>query len=600
LLRTAKVSAALVRNEECSRNGGDELTLKIFVGEGDGYSTSATVTCTLFRKVDVDYLELTPFADEVIKQVPAWLTECERHHGKACGRLNWSSRNPTRLIEIFSPTDCRLIEGATLPPSSSYMALSYLWGGIATSNTLGSNIKQRMASFPKTDLLTTQQDAMELARQLGVKYVWIDAVCILQDSPADWHREAARMHEYYGNARFTLCISSGLRADEGFLCFRDAWKYRQLDCDISGVRLFNLDTPLDEARLESPHATRGWTLQEEYLSPRRLYWFRSGIYWSCAADMHAEGITAATRRPGNTDNVCVKSRLLGRFLLAAFKRHTAELHEIWLGIVESYARRNLTQPGDKFKAIMGVASRCWNDGDRYLAGLWARAFAVELMWKLETAKSRALPPKSSDPNAPEPTPVKTPSWTWASLPAKSLLHFHKQFVKADEFALLEGNDDGVLSTAKDEANEHIEQGSLVQQVTVKGRVRGFWGIDYRLVRWDEISSPVVSPVDSVNIEDISFGAYRGDDTFSVNVDTGRIAVAEKRTEEMIGQLDYVEDAALVASGQMKIECLEVGTSAMLLIHRVCDEQNVFRRVGACHYVREDFFHGETCIELILQ
>jgi hypothetical protein len=600
--RAGRIRAALVRLDDNSGRGGEEVLLKVLVGNKETYATTAVVACTLSRKVEVDYLELTPFPNEVISQVPTWLTECKQHHGRACGRLNWSSRNPTRLIEITSPTKLRLIEGSTLPPRSPYMALSYVWGGITTSNTLMSNVQQRVISLPTTDLLATQQDALVLARQLGVNHVWIDAICIVQDSPGglDWSREAARMHEYYGNALFTLYVSSGLRADEGFLHFRQAWKYKQLDCDIGGVRLLNVDTALEEARKGSPHATRGWTLQEEYLSPRRLYWFREGMYWSCAAEIRAEGITASTRRPGQDDRLEANSQLLGRFLLAAFKRHTSELHEIWLSVVESYARRNLTQPADKFKAIMGVASRCWNDGDRYLAGLWARTIAVELVWKLEAGMSRAPPPAPTHPDAPTPVFMKTPSWSWASLPANSLLQFHRDFKQAADFALLESSDDGVSSTAKDEANEHIERGALVQHVIVKGRVRNFWSKDAKLVGWDEVSSPLISPIDPLSIEDISFGAYRGDDAYSVSIETGRIAVAEKRTEEIVGQLDYVEDAALVAESVLEVECLEVGSSAMLLVSRVSGTENVFRRVGACHEVREDFFSGHPCVELVLQ
>ena len=83
-----------------------------------------------------------------------------------------------------------------------------LQGGRASSNTLHSNIAQRMGTFPTSDLLATQRDAICFAHILGIKYVWIDAICIIQDSTPDWSHEAALMHEYYGNAYFTLCIAS--------------------------------------------------------------------------------------------------------------------------------------------------------------------------------------------------------------------------------------------------------------------------------------------------------------------------------------------------------------------------------------------------------
>jgi hypothetical protein len=287
--------------------------------------------------------------------------------------------------------------------------------------------------------------------------------------------------------------------------------------------------------------------------------------------------------------------LLGGFLLGAYKRQTHELHEIWLSVVESYARRNLTQPSDKFKAISGVAMRYWDGSDRYLAGLWQDTFAEEVIWKLEAAKSKARPSTPADPNAPKPEYIDVPLWSWASLPANSTLRFKPNFVKAKEFEFVRVLDFDLASVSNDDA---IEVGSTVQRVAVKGRMRPFWTSSFTFVPWGQVSLTKISSGEGVDHEEISFSAYQGEDVYSVSLESGRLAVSEKRTEEIVAQLDYIEDAALVAEGGLEVECLEVGVGSMLL---VCRDGNstAYHRLGACHEVRPNFFNGQPTREIVL-
>lgn len=560
------------------------VTLKIaLAGGAETYTRSASVA--LAKTSRVEYTSLARSTDGAHETLAAWLAECRAGHA-SCGQLGWSAEAPARLVRVLSEERVQLVEAADGHGRVPYAALSYCWGdadmsaaeraSVAAGKTTAANLARRRRGFPAAELPATLRDAAALAHRAGVSHLWADTVCIVQDSAADWSRESARMHEYYGNALFTLCVASAARATAGMLGPREAWRYPASEAPLGGFRLVNAGVPLAEARAAGALAGRGWTLQEECLSPRRVYWCAQGMYWSCAEGTRAEGVppasadVAAGRPPpvlpsggGGADRADVSP---SDFLLACWREDRARLHAEWLAVVESYARRHLAFASDRFPALSGVAARYYAHPDRYLAGLWARTFAVELAWAVEAAVEGNAELKAV-----------APSWSWASLPFGSRIHFRRELIPADSFALI---DDTSAQEDDNDANSHVVLGAEVNSVRVSGRLLPFWTEGCRDVPWAEICRR------QGGRDVFSFESVRGEDVRSANEEDGRVVVCQARRQEVVGQLDYLSDAQKAARGGMVVEALEVGKESVLLLERRAD--GGYRRVGVCHTSRDLF------------
>ena len=271
-----------------------QTLLKIDVGDFPEERKTATVLCTLEQGKRLVNLDPSRTNKAIVEEAKQWLKKCHDPEGShiRCKNLSWSLRNPSNLVEITSGAgDLRLVEisNTALVP---YAALSYTWGDhLATSEAEearvkshkttkdlkdedgnivvegGGNLNERQKSFSTSQLPPTIQDVIRLTWDLGIRYIWIDAMCILPG--VDWNDEASKMHEVYGNAYLTLAICSSEMTTDGLLPQRQAWQYQRDACRLySGHWLLNLDVRLNEIRLQSPLFTRAWTLQEERLSPR--------------------------------------------------------------------------------------------------------------------------------------------------------------------------------------------------------------------------------------------------------------------------------------------------------------------------------------------
>ena len=131
---------------------------------------------------------------------------------------------PTRVIDVNPSSDSqnpRLV--ATRGENEKYVALSHCWGSLMESEagkharTLSSNIQTMLAEIPLHLLPQNFQDAVTTVRELGLRYLWIDALCIIQDDPLDWAREAAKMGDVYGSAYLTIAATSATSSTDGFL-----------------------------------------------------------------------------------------------------------------------------------------------------------------------------------------------------------------------------------------------------------------------------------------------------------------------------------------------------------------------------------------------
>ena len=150
-------------------------------------------------------------------QMQAWLSTCLEKH-TSCPRFS-AETLPTRLIDVGDPIGYSVSVVTTTESSrGEWFALSHCWGRapqpiVATR----SNIHELSKILRLSQLSGTVRDAIAVTRALGVQYLWVDLLCILQDDIADWARESSRMCEYYKNSKACLVAADGVDSGHGFL-----------------------------------------------------------------------------------------------------------------------------------------------------------------------------------------------------------------------------------------------------------------------------------------------------------------------------------------------------------------------------------------------
>jgi hypothetical protein len=266
-----------------------------------------------------------------------------------------------------------------------------------------SNLEKFRVHIPLERLTKTFKDAIYITRFLGLHYLWIDSLCILQDDPADWIRESSSMSGVYGGATINIAATGAVDGSLG--CFfnrHTSWRCQiramvdgkdsLLDCIPSGYRDSLRDAPL---------ATRGWVMQERFLSHRTLHFTQKEIFWECHEKVASE--TFPERIP-------FSSHLDLEEGLSLRKRPLT--HAIWLDLMEEYSRCKLTFARDKLVAISGLARMFQAEiGGDYVAGFWKKDLESQLLWEANPPDERPLPPIA-------------PSWSWASL--RGAVTFNRQ------------------------------------------------------------------------------------------------------------------------------------------------------------------------------
>ncbi|OCK76130.1 HET-domain-containing protein [Lepidopterella palustris CBS 459.81] len=307
---------------------------------------------------------------------------------------------PKRVIDLGRDNDSlRLHE--TENSKGFYAALSYCWGPAnalikSTSATL--DIFKR--EIPWCQLPKTLQDAIHITRKLKLRYIWIDCLCIIQDSRKDWETEAEKMGSYYKNAFITVAASSSKTAQSGIFTERSAVsepKETQFTSK-SGVN-YPIIAQARPARLWpspvhdlGPLTERGWTFQEHALSRRMIHFLESEIVWECSSEMISE------------DGHQIRDDTYS--LIREFTHFRSSPEDAWRLCIRAYSDRALSNLSDKLPAISGIASHFQEQkGHNYIVGMWRETLAVDIVWSSWGWVELNNPPQM----------LQAPSWSWASI-----------------------------------------------------------------------------------------------------------------------------------------------------------------------------------------
>jgi hypothetical protein len=369
-----------------------------------------------------------------------WLHDCLDNHSSCHTGLSSrafpdtaeSSVHPVRLINVGSPPAVQPFLTETSGERGPYVALSYCWESAVPEcprvTLIKANKNHLEQQLPMGNLPPTICDAIDFTRRLGIQYIWIDRLCIVQDDPLDWARQAGLMCEIYEGAILTLAALATETADKGLYLPRTALHSVRVECstkdksigtmnigpELAGPLHYHLEMELNESRW----TTRGWTLQERLLSRRILYFGRLQMYWECREDIWREdGVVEFSRvgvashgLSGLTSELAAYKRaaasgvgadrhatLSHRVLLGlkqAFGRIQNQEMDYWRSIVRDFASRELTVSDDRLEALKGVARAIqlnlgW-DPNTYSFGHFSSNAAHSLLWY---SSGRLIKPK---------------------------------------------------------------------------------------------------------------------------------------------------------------------------------------------------------------
>lgn len=294
---------------------------------------------------------------------------------------------PTRVLDIDleDTTSVKLLhtEGRTEP----YAALSYCWGDGPNEETTKENLQKKLQPFALESLPKTIQDAVLSAKQLGLRFLWIDALCIIQDCKEDKLRELAKMHGVYKNSHATLIAARAHSVHDGFLKHQERPK---VDLTIPygesegkcGTMLLREEVQLKNRLRGSPDATerRGWCLQEGLLSHRCIVYSQYSLLWKCKTVQCAENVPGSYFDNDQQLEIFlwiwrhVPLRMLDVSLDQISGQNVSQslskAWEFWFLTIELFTPRKLSEPMDKLFAVQGIATELHSiTGSRYLAGL---------------------------------------------------------------------------------------------------------------------------------------------------------------------------------------------------------------------------------------
>lgn len=323
-----------------------------------------------------------------------------RYHGEQvlCTKLvepNWEAEHPT------------------------YITLSHCWGGNLTEKeiTTNSNKQKRLSVVAYRDLPLNFRNAISITRSLGFRYLWIDALCIIQRDDEDWKREAPKMADIYQNSALTIAASLSYDSHGG--CYNNysqaqpikaTWasvKSKLSDGQTSFLSFRRLHAfrpsvlePLPLAN--SPLASRGWIFQERRLSPRTIHYTSSQLVWECCKFYQTED---------NLSFPVHERPTVASKLLSFSESAENDLDMLWYTdlIGKDFAFRLFTKYQDRLIAVSGIAKLLKSATNRdYVAGIWSSSLAYGLTWEVVRHRHPSAAPPLRN------TAPRRPTWSWAA------------------------------------------------------------------------------------------------------------------------------------------------------------------------------------------
>jgi hypothetical protein len=400
-------------------------------------------------------LELENF----LKLTREWIETCVTDHPFCY--LPSDISLPSRVLDVGGCV--RLIE--TRGALGEYVALSHCWGsegGVLKTTT--TNIEHHIQGIAWASLPPTFQDAITITRGLGIRFLWIDSLCIVQNDLDDWEAESAKMGDVYTNSSLTIAATHAANSLGGLFPARCSTlfggsmggHYRNKTLPIGPVEVRKRstnkardviephfmsdghsnfssigDTSFSDNSDASPLLARAWAFQERILATRTVHVHAEELFWECKTCNKCECGRLENQNWWNSPrDPFAELRLPPPGLKAAYAHICSggmsklEIANFWLEIVAIYSTLRLTYETDRLVALSALAGQLSSIIDsQYYAGLWEFDLSRGLLWRrteeykssfrADYVKSPEILPTSKDPQPAKDTP-SLPSWSWAN------------------------------------------------------------------------------------------------------------------------------------------------------------------------------------------
>lgn len=352
----------------------------------------------------------------------SWYQQCLNH--ETCRNWREGSRFlPTRLVQIWRPENqstglsARIYETENLPTSTRYVTLSHCWGKGVIFKLLQSNLEELSQAIPIGQLPKVFQDAIYVSYELGIGYIWIDSLCIIQDSKEDWTYEAKRMGGVYSNGEFNIAATGYENGLSGLFGERKALSLIHIpmraECEFinaqyktqavfKGLYISASTGEWGSNVVFSPLNDRGWVAQERTLSPAVIHYTPEKMYWECNQSIASEAFLDV---PDFWDDTQGTGRYRIRSLSAQSDREA--IYSFWRTFLNRYAGMEMTFNRDRFPAVAGIA-RILSEliDDNFVAGFFEGDLLRSLVLERQVSYRHSIKPEQL-----------APSWSWASMNA---------------------------------------------------------------------------------------------------------------------------------------------------------------------------------------
>ncbi|RSM14092.1 hypothetical protein CDV31_005554 [Fusarium ambrosium] len=377
----------------------------------------------------------TSFLDgDIMQEAKKWLDDCVGGCHERCVPAV-ESQLPTRVLDVEPGLGPIVrLQDKMAGKDGRYAALSYCWGGPQPLTATKSNLQTLISGVEVDKLPQTLQDAVHVTRRLGIRYLWIDALCIIQDSPEDKLSEIGKMGTIYRNAVVTIASAYARKASDGFLKV-------SMDCKLENSCVIPVHIPehprVGRVTLATrrpqyelyPDAlrTRGWAFQEAVLSRRILIFSRYDLQCHCKPQ-HNKFLNVGNINRDKTSKLYAFGTKHFDMFDARHKSHgdgwmsALFLGGMWNDMVGEFTSRSLTVADDRLHALQGIANEllqskhlATNIDRTYVAGIWMACLPSQLVWSRDN-RTPLCPDNGNLPFRPITSRSKrAPTWSWACL-----------------------------------------------------------------------------------------------------------------------------------------------------------------------------------------
>ncbi|CAG7555310.1 unnamed protein product [Fusarium equiseti] len=358
-----------------------------------------------------------------------WLRICIQNHDNCNASDPSGNWVPSRLLDLGPttntfPTTIKLRQTDSWQRSVQYTTLSHCGGSVRPSKLLRTNLQEFMDAISMDAIPRTFQDAIYATWRLGFQYLWIDSLCIIQDSKDDWNFESSLMAQVYSGCVLNLAAVSSNNSTGGLFQSRPPSylgpRFISVESMQDGFKSYYQlwDKSVWPATFEFAKLnTRAWVMQERLLSPRTLGFTESQLFWECRCNRSCEEFPSGYPselferwqrdfpQPGLQGKLKIHS--LSHYADGRFQDDRGRrLSLAWHNLVMDYSKNSITYEQDKLPAISGLASLFAQQlGTAYHAGLWSSTLLSDLLWTANPG----------DYAVNRPLEYRAPLWSWASV-----------------------------------------------------------------------------------------------------------------------------------------------------------------------------------------